>query len=120
MQTPLQITFRHADSSPALEARIHECLEHLGRALEGISSCRVIISGPSVHHRHGSPFSIRIETHVRGRHYCVDTDGTAKPAHADVYAALHDAFDTLKRMLQEHERRLRTARKQPSAPACEA
>jgi ribosome-associated translation inhibitor RaiA len=43
MQVPLQITFRHMDTSEAVAARIRERAEELERFFDRIISCRVVV-----------------------------------------------------------------------------
>jgi ribosome-associated translation inhibitor RaiA len=110
MRTPLQITFHHVDSSPSLEARIRESLAHLERLHPDMSSCCVAISAAVAHHEHGSRFSVRIDLDIQGRHYCIDTGKSRDVEHADVYAALHNAFDTLQKVLRDYETSVMGAR----------
>jgi len=42
MELPLQIAFRHMDSSDAVAARIRERAEELERFFDRIMSCRVV------------------------------------------------------------------------------
>lgn len=50
MQVPLQITFRHMDPSPALEARIRRRAEELEQFSGRITACHVTVE--SRHRRH--------------------------------------------------------------------
>jgi hypothetical protein len=43
MQLPLQITLRHMDPSPAIEARIQQRAEELAQFFDRITSCRVVV-----------------------------------------------------------------------------
>ena len=59
MQVPLQITFRHMDSSPALEARIRQRAEELEHFFDRITSCHVTVecgtgSGKAIYSRSAS------------------------------------------------------------------
>lgn len=98
MQTPLQITFRHADRSPALEARVRDLVARLEHLHERITGCRVTVEGPPAHHTKGGPYGIRIALAVPGGEINVNS-GLNNAAHADVYVALRDAFDGVKRQL---------------------
>jgi ribosomal subunit interface protein len=105
---PLQITFRHMDPSPALEARIRELASGLERFSERIVRCRVVVSPPTQHHR-ASPFEITIEISVPGEEIVVATD-QADQSHDDPYAAVNDAFKTARRRLEDHEKRKQDSR----------
>ena len=43
MQTPLQISFRHRETSDAVEARIRSRIEELERFFDRIIACRVVV-----------------------------------------------------------------------------
>lgn len=103
MQTPLQITFRHMEPSPSVEARVREHVDHLERFHKAISGCHVIIEAPPKHRRHGAPFDVTIDLTVPGREIALRTGHTERESHADVYVALRDGFDSVKRILNEHE-----------------
>jgi hypothetical protein len=104
MQTPLQITFRHMDHSPAVEARARELTDWLERFHERIIGCRVTIEGPTAHHRNGAPFDIRIDLTIPDEEVVVCSNHSGGKAHGDVYSALRDAFDNAHRRLQGAER----------------
>ncbi|HEY5759670.1 MAG TPA: HPF/RaiA family ribosome-associated protein [Steroidobacter sp.] len=103
MQTPLRITFRHMEASAAVEARIREHVDRLERFHNRITGCHVIIDAPAAHRRHGAPFDVTVDLTVPGREIAVRTGHTEHEAHADVYVAIRDAFDTVKRLLHAHE-----------------
>lgn len=102
MQTPLRITFRHMEASPAVEARIREHVDHLERFHKRITGCHVIIEAPPAHRRNGAPFDVTIDLTIPGKEFALRTGHTERDAHTDVYVALRDAFDGLKRQLHEH------------------
>ena len=60
MQLPLQITFRHMDSSDAVAARIRERVreraEELERFFDRIISCRVVVECPNPRQHQGNLF----------------------------------------------------------------
>lgn len=121
MQHPLQITFRHMDFSPAVEARILAEVEALERAYERITSCRVVVEAPHHHRERGQTFKVSLELHVPGRQIHVNhgpaflAEGEAacekkheaEQGHSDVYVAVRDAFAAARRQLQDHARVLR-------------
>jgi hypothetical protein len=98
MQTPLQIVFRHADRSPALEARVRDLVARLEHAHHHINACRVTVEGPPAHQHKGSPYCVRIALGVPGGEINVSNDQHG-PEQADVYVALRDAFEGAKRQL---------------------
>jgi cold shock CspA family protein/ribosome-associated translation inhibitor RaiA len=116
MQLPLQITFRHMDPSPAVEAAIRKRAEKLDRFSDRITACRVVVEAPHKHQRKGKLYSIRIDLSVPGEEIPVTHNGPENHAHEDIYVAIRDAFNTASRLLEDHVRRIRGAVKVHEAP----
>ena len=94
MQMPLQITVRDMAHSEALDARIREKAAKLSEFHSNITSCRVTVEESRKHHRQGRHFQVSFDVCVPGRELL------ANMAHdEDVYVALRDAFDAIKRQL---------------------
>lgn len=107
MQLPLQITFRHMEPSPALEMRIRELAARLDRFNDRIMSCRVVVEAPHQHHRQGQLFAVRIDVTVPGGELYADRTRDAGHAHEDPYVAARDAFDAIRRQLEDYAREQR-------------
>ena len=107
MQTPLRITFRHLQPSAAVESRVREYVERLERFHQRITSCQVIVEAPAAHRHKGAPFNVKIALSLPGAEINGHSERTDDAAHADVYMALHDAFDIVKRCLKDHAREQR-------------
>lgn len=103
MQTPLNLTFRHLAPSVAVEARVRELVARLERFHDRIISCNVVIEAPPSHRRKGGAFAVKVELTIPGEVINANSAHAAQPQHADVYIALRDAFDSVKRQLQEGE-----------------
>lgn len=99
MQTPVQITFRHMAPSDAVRARVFDLIDRLERFHGRITSCQVVVEAPAKHQRHGAPFEVRVDLELPGKDLHVRSDQLSQESHADVYIALRDAFDSLKRKL---------------------
>ena len=112
MQSDLHLTFRQLSPSACLQARVRAALEHLERIHGRITSCRVIIGAPAGHRTKGAPFTVKVDLVVPGRHLCVDTGRVENPRHTDVYVAVHDAFDTLRRQLENRAGEQQATRRQ--------
>jgi len=104
MQLPLQITFRHMDSSDAVAARIRERSEELERFFDRIVSCRVVVECRHPRRQQGNLFRVRVDLKVPGDEIVVGRDTQAHHAHEDVYVAIRDAFDATRRLLEDHVR----------------
>jgi ribosomal subunit interface protein len=107
MQVPLQITFRHMDTSEALTARIHSRVEELERFFDRIISCRVVVECQHQRHQQGNLFHVRVDLNVPGREIVVGRDLTARHAHEDAHVAVRDAFDAVRRLVEDHVRQSR-------------
>lgn len=116
MQTPLQITFRNLENSPTVEAKIRERVEALERFYNRITSCRVVIEEPNRHHRGGRLYHIRVDLKIPGEEIVVKRDPSEHHAHEDIYVAVHDCFDAVRRQLEDHVRRQRGDIKAHAAP----
>lgn len=116
MQLPLQITFRHMDSSEAVAARIRERAVELERFLDRIISCRVVVECRHPRRQHGNLFRVRIDLKVPGRAIAVGRDPAAHQAHEDIYVAIRDAFDAARRVLEDHVRERRGEMKTHTVP----
>ena len=107
MQTPLQITYRHMESSPAIERTIREHVTKLEKLCDRITACHVMIETPPAHKTKGAPFDVRIDIQVPGKEIYVHNQRSDHDEHADFYTALNRAFDAAKRKLQDYTRELR-------------
>ena len=116
MQLPLQITFRHMDPSPALEARIRQRVEELDQFFDRIMSCRVVVECQSRRHQQGNLFEIRIDLSLPGREIVVGREPGTNHAHEDAHVAVRDAFDSARRLLEDHARRRRGEAKTHTVP----
>jgi len=104
---PVQITFRHMESSPAVETRVRELADHLGVFSDRIQTCRVVIDSPHRHHHQGKVFAVKLQLVLPGEDVVVDMERPQRDGHEDVYVVLRDAFDAAKRQLQQRMASLR-------------
>jgi ribosomal subunit interface protein len=116
MQMPLQITFRNLDTSPAVEGKIRERVAELEQFYNRITSCHVMIEVPTRRHREGSLYHIRVDLKVPGREIVVNRDPSEHHAHEDIYVAVRDCFDAVRRQLEDYVRRQRGDIKAHAAP----
>jgi ribosomal subunit interface protein len=105
MQVPPQITFRDIPPSEAVEARIRERIEKLSRFHDRITSCHVVVEAPHRHQHKGKIYTIRIDLVVPGGEIVVNREPGANHAHEDVYVAIRDAFNALRRQLEDYARK---------------
>ena len=100
MQLPLQIVMQNVDRSEALEARIRDSAAKLERLHPRIMSCRVAVDEIDKHQQQGRQYRVKVEVRAPGRNQAVST----LHHHEDVYVALRDAFDSVRRELEEKVR----------------
>jgi ribosome-associated translation inhibitor RaiA len=115
MDLPLQITFRHMDPSPALEARIRRKAEELDQVFDRIVSCRVVVECRHKHHQQGNLFEIHIDLGVPGSQVIAGRNHRISHTHEDAHVAMRDAFGAARRQLEEHIRAIRDAAKHAGA-----
>lgn len=102
MQLPLQITFRDTPRSEAVEAAIREKAEKLDHFSSRLMACRVTVGLIQKHKHQGKLFNIRVDLTLPGREIVINRDKAE-----DVYVAIRDAFDSVKRKLEENVRQMR-------------
>jgi ribosomal subunit interface protein len=107
MKQPLQIAFHGMEKSDAVEAAARRKCEHLERFAGDIMSCRVVVELEDQHKHQGQPFGVRIELTLPGRELVVN-----RVHNEDVHVALRDAFDDMKRQLEDVVRQRRGHEKQ--------
>jgi ribosomal subunit interface protein len=116
MQIPLRITFRNLDRSEAVEAKVRERVDELEQFYDRITGCRVVIEEPNRRQHKGNLFHVRVDLSVPGREIVVKRDPPQHRAHEDIYVAVRDCFDAVRRQLEDHVRRARGDVKTHEAP----
>lgn len=108
MQTPLRITYRNLDSSPALSEHIKEEASKLEMMFDRITGCHVVLEVP---HHSGSPtpeVKVRIDLFVPTEVLSV---ARVAPKRArtprDPFLDVSEAFHALRRQLEDYVRRIR-------------
>lgn len=125
MTLPLQITFRNIKHSAEIEGWIRTEAEKLETFYHRIIACRVAIEVPHRHHRKAKPLHVRIDLTLPGKEIVVKREPVAlrrtlpkraeavatgaKPAplHSDMELAIHEAFKSAGRRVQDFARRQR-------------
>ncbi|MDI9819011.1 MULTISPECIES: HPF/RaiA family ribosome-associated protein [unclassified Legionella] len=102
MKLPIQVVFRNMDPSPAAEDKARSLANKLDRYYDRIMSCRVVIEAHHRHHYKGNIYHVRIDLTLPHSELVVSRDPSQNHAHEDVYVAIRDAFNAIKRQLQDH------------------
>lgn len=108
MRIPFQVTFRDMPRSEAVEAEIRRRAEKLDEFCDRIMSCRVTVETPGGHKHQGKLHSVHVDLKVPGE----EIASTRRHEHEDVYVAIRDAFDAVRRRLEDYVRRTRGDTKQ--------
>jgi ribosome-associated translation inhibitor RaiA len=99
MTVPLQITVLNVPHSAALEARVLKMAEKLEQFHARIVSCRVGIEELRRHRSRGRLFHVRVDLRIPGKELVSNHRHNKDP-----YLALRDAFDSLRRQLEDVSR----------------
>jgi len=102
MELPLQITSHDFALTPGIEAEIRERADRLDTYYNRIMRCRVVIEAPVAHHHRGGPFKVRLDLTVPGGELVVN-----RHADEDLLVAIRDAFDAMRRQLEDYVRQNR-------------
>jgi ribosome-associated translation inhibitor RaiA len=91
----LQIHFRELAPSPSIEQSIRRHLETIARIHPRITRCRVTVESESRRHRRGAIHRVRLDLGSE----------IATARHQDPYVAVRDAFEAMRRSLDDRPRR---------------
>jgi cold shock CspA family protein/ribosome-associated translation inhibitor RaiA len=116
MQSPLQLRFRNLNPSEEVETLVREKAEKLEEFFDRITSCQVMIEVPHRHHQHGNLYRVRIDVAVSRKELVVDRQPPEHQEAEDLQVALRDAFDSMRRQLEDYVRELRGDVKPHAAP----
>lgn len=116
MKQPLQITFRDIPHSDALETYIREKADKLDDYYKHIMGCHVVLEQPHGHHHKGKLFHVTINLTVPTGELVVNRSPTEHHAHEDAYVAIRDAFNAMRRKLQNFTSKQRGDVKKHSTP----
>ena len=106
MKLPVHIQFQGVAPSPALEESARTHAQKLELMAGDIMACRVNIDQTQKHQHQGRPFEVRIDLTLPGKELVVN-----HVQNEDVYVALRDAFDSMKRQLEDVVRKRRGQQK---------
>jgi ribosomal subunit interface protein len=101
MKIPLEITVRGMPHSEAVEKKIRQRALGLERYSRRIQRCEVWLEAAHRHHRKGPFYAVRVRLTAKQEEIAVDF----QPGQDDVYVAIRQAFDAVRRQLQDYERR---------------
>lgn len=107
MQVSLEIAFRNAERSDAVEAAVRERAEKLNQFFQHIISCRVTLEVPNrTPHYDVLNHRVSIEIKVPGEELVVSSEPNENDNFNDIYVTIRDAFDAAERQLKDYAGRL--------------
>lgn len=106
MRQALQVRFQGMDVSDALRTAAEERVIKLEQVCADLTSCNVCIALDHKHSQQGRQFDVRIDLSFPGHELSV-----SHVKHEDAYIALRDAFDSMRRQLEDQIGRLRDQHK---------
>lgn len=109
MKQPLQIRFLGMGPSEALESAVRIKAGKLELFCADIISCRVTIEQTHKHQQQGRPFAVRVDVTIPGQEFSID-----RAEDEDAHVALREAFDGMRRQLEDAVRRRRDKETQPA------
>lgn len=102
MKLPVHIQFHGMEPSDALEASARKHAHKLESFAPDIMACRIVIDLEQKHKHQGRPYGVHIDLTLPGHELVVN-----RVQHEDPYVALRDAFDSMKRQLEDVVRKRR-------------
>lgn len=110
MNTPLEITFKGLDKSASIETKIREKVAKLEQVFSKITHCRVVVAAPNKHAHKGKSYQIKIDVGIPDHPPLILKHETeVGKAQEDLQIALRDAFDIIKRRLDEVAKKIKTS-----------
>lgn len=102
MKIPPQIQFLGMTPTEALEVSTRQHIKKLESFAPDLTACRVTLELSQKHQHQGRPFSVRIDVTLPGLELVVN-----KVQNEDIYVSLRDAFDNMKRQVEDAVRKRR-------------
>lgn len=107
MPVATTISFQGMEPSPALRGDIEHHAEKLAHFAPRLLACDVTVKHCEKRHHQGNRYLVRIRAQMPGAEFEAGRTPAHDHSHEDVYVATRDAFDALRRQLEDH---LRTQR----------
>jgi ribosomal subunit interface protein len=107
MELPLEIVFLNLEPSEAVSEKVRERADKLRRYCSDIMSCKVMIEIGDRHQHKGNLYHVRVGVKVPDTELTVSHSHDDKHAHEDVYVAIRDAFEAMRRRLEAYTQRRR-------------
>ena len=102
MQTPIEIDIQGVAPPPKVHDAVTNRVARLEQRYGRLTACRVVLKGPSGHHRTSGLYEVNIHLALpNGREVNVARTAPADERYSDLSFAINDAFKRARRRLQE-------------------
>ncbi len=108
--TAIHITIRDMPDSLSLKETIRRKAEKLSQYFSKIHQCRIVLCMPQKHQHQGKLYSLRIELTAPGKEFAV-----SHKLNENIGIAIRDAFDALRRQLEDFAQKQRQRYRQRHA-----
>ena len=116
MTVATTILFRGITRSDALQAAIHAQVAKLSKFAEDIDACKVVVATDGHRHQQGTIYRITIHLMLGRRELDSGAMHAHDDRHTDPYVALSDAFDAMRRRIEELAQRRHSEIRSSRAP----
>jgi len=117
MQATPEIEFQGMKATPQIQAAIKKRIEGLEQRWGRVTTCRVVLKGPGLHHRAGGVYGVHIRLALPGgRQVNVERTPSLDKRYSDLTFAINDAFKHARRQLQDQVRRVQGRIKHHDGP----
>lgn len=101
MDVSTRTSFIGMPPSEALRADIEEHVARLLRFAPRLQACQVTVSRRERSHHHGDRYAVQIHATLPGQSFVAGRSGDDEHKHEDAYVAVKDAFDALRRQMED-------------------
>lgn len=101
MSLPVTVVFKDVSPSPALRIHIERHAEHLARIASRLHACQVTLRRKEGRHRKGNRYLVHVRVTLPGGEFEAGHAMELDHSHEDAYVAVRDAFDALRRQLED-------------------
>lgn len=101
---PVSVTFQGLPSSTALHADIERHAQRLERFAPRLLACHVTVRHSEDRHHKGNRYLVHVRATLPGGEFEAGCTSERDHSHEDPYVAVRDAFDSLRRQLEDFVR----------------
>ena len=116
MESPPEISFRDVEPSDMHRDKIREEIDKLERYFDRITGCRVVVEQPHKSGEHGNQYRVGIRLGVPTKQLVVNRDPPERDDRQSLDTAITDAFQAMRRQLEQYVDQMRRGRKKGGDP----